>query len=231
MDVLFPGLANAPHLHPLFVHFPLAFWWLAAGMLVWSSLKKRPEGWEQGRLLLALGTVCAVLAVVTGLRAEDALGHDSPGHDLIHVHKRWMLCATALGVLATLLSAHPALRRRVGVASIVTVLAASTAAVAALGADRGARLVFQFGIGTQGDPPPAAPPHHHEAEVPAASAAPSEPEGGGGGARVPESTSDPHEGHLHDGHSVGTTPTTATPSTPEVAPADLHHHDHGNHTP
>ncbi len=98
MEVVFPGLSSALNVHPLFVHFPIVLWLTALffwGLALWLE---RDVLWDTGRWLLYLGALGALAAVGTGLWAEEHLGHDSPAHDLVHVHRNWMLSATALGL-------------------------------------------------------------------------------------------------------------------------------------
>ncbi len=121
MDTLFPGLFNAPNVHPLFVHFPIVLWAVAALFLVIGAGRGRDDVTACGRWLLYLGAASSVVALVTGYLATESMGHGAPGHEFVHDHKYFMLVATAIGVVA---------------------------ATTMLGADRGANLVFQHGIGT-----------------------------------------------------------------------------------
>ena len=137
-----------PNSHPVFVHIPLVLWPLAA--LAWGVglARKKDELLVAGRWLAHLALASALVTVVTGLRAEDSLGHDSPHHELVHVHKYFMLSTTALGAIASVL-AH-VVRKRADVKSRAAVSAALivTVVVMTLGADRGALLVYRHGLGT-----------------------------------------------------------------------------------
>ena len=100
LDALLSGLTNSPNVHPVFVHFPVALWLVAAGAwLLW--LFRRDESlWRFGRWSLRMGLLGAVAAIVSGYLAADAMGHHSPGHDLVHTHRDWMLWASGLALLA-----------------------------------------------------------------------------------------------------------------------------------
>lgn len=147
-ETVFPGLASALNVHPLLVHFPIALWPVA--LLLWAlALVRGGEGlWQAGRWLLYLGTLGALAAAGTGLWAADQLGHDTPGHDLVHVHRNWMLTTTALSMASAAVAfawskrATPISRWLPFCALVLTV------AVSVLGADRGALLVYRYGIGT-----------------------------------------------------------------------------------
>jgi uncharacterized membrane protein len=187
MEVLFPGLASATNVHPLFVHFPIALWATAVPLWGLALLRQHDELWRLGRWLLYLGSIGAVAAVGTGLWAAEQMGHDSPGHELVHTHRNWMLVASAvgLGAAAATFATRRSATRLVRWLLFGTLLA--TAALTTLGADRDALLVFGYGIGTQRDAPAAAHLHEHEggSQVPGAGS-PSEPAA--------------QAGHAHDDH-------------------------------
>ena len=146
MDALLPGFAALEDVHPLVVHFPIALWSVA--LLFWVlGLRGREDLWRAGRWMLYLGSVAALVAVTTGLWAEDRLGHETPGHELVHVHRNLMVTATALGGTTAVLAWLA--RARSGPWTHAGLLAAllATTAVCALGADRGALLVYGHGVG------------------------------------------------------------------------------------
>jgi uncharacterized membrane protein len=162
MESILPGLSAAPNLHPMVVHFPIALW--LAALLFWSLavVRKQDDLWRTGRWLLYLGTLGGLVAVGTGFWATEAMGHDSPGHGLVHVHRNFMITTTSLALI-TAVFAHvtrssTSARLRFGLVALLGV----TAGVLTLGADRGAELVFRYGIGTAGETPPAADGHDHD---------------------------------------------------------------------
>ena len=153
MSSLLPGLANAPDIHPLFVHFPIALWLVAAMLYTVGVLRDSERARDSGRLLLYLGTAAALLTLLTGFRAAGRLGHDSVGHDLVHTHRNLMIAATAAAVLASGLAraAKQTASKPLAAAAAATLLVC--AALTGLGADRGANLVFGWGVGVAETPP------------------------------------------------------------------------------
>ena len=165
LEEILPGLTHAPHVHPLLVHFPIALWVVAALFCVLGAVRSREDLFAAGRWLLYLGALGAVFAVATGLWAADTMGHDSPGHELVHVHRDFMLVASGIGLTATIAAWALRKRQSVGARWGVTALALATVGVLTLGADRGAALVFQYGIGVAAQPAPTiedADGHDHE---------------------------------------------------------------------
>ncbi len=159
MTSLLPGLANAPDIHPLFVHFPVALWLAAAALYALGVARDSTKSRDAGRLLLYLGTAAAALALFTGFRAAGRLGHDSAGHDLVHVHRNFMVAATIVGTLASALAFAAERRGSKAIAAVAAAVLLGCAALTGLGADRGANLVFGYGVGVAEAPPaPAANP-------------------------------------------------------------------------
>jgi uncharacterized membrane protein len=170
MEILFPGLTSTSAVHPMLVHFPIALWVVALTLWVIAMVRGEDEFFRAGRWVLYAGSIGALAAVASGLWAANEMGHDSPGHDLVHTHRNFMLVATGVGLATTVLAfvlrkrANPSLRWG------MVALLAITVGVTTLGADRGAELVHRYGIGTKGETPPA-PPHddghgHHHPEEP-----------------------------------------------------------------
>lgn len=165
---MLPGLAGARDLHPMFVHFPIALW--SAALLFWVlGVARTAEPWlTTARWLTTLALLGAAASVATGLLAEERLGHDSPGHDVVHVHKYFMLATTAAGLVTALVAwltrkRGPRWAWTWGASLIVTV------ALMILGADRGGLLVFGHGVGTTspGEGPGGAPGSERASEQPA----------------------------------------------------------------
>jgi uncharacterized membrane protein len=153
IEVLFPGLAALQNIHPVFVHFPIAFFTGALAMEALAVL--RDERFHPvATWLLYLGALSAVVTVLTGadaanrLAAAEALGHNAPGHEQIHVHRNWMVGATVMSVaLALYLGWVNRTARWAAHRWGVLLGLALLSVVVSLGADRGARLVYEFGVG------------------------------------------------------------------------------------
>lgn len=162
MDDLLTGLSHMPNLHPLFVHVPVVLWPLALAFCALGLVRGRADLWRMGTWLLGLGTLGGLTSVGTGLWAEDQLGHDSPGHDLVHVHRWFMLTTTALALAASAVALFGRRSESKSLKRLQVALLAATVLVLVPGADRGAEMVFRYGIGTAGEPLPDGVGHGHE---------------------------------------------------------------------
>ncbi|MCG3117858.1 MAG: DUF2231 domain-containing protein [Candidatus Manganitrophus sp. SA1] len=154
METLLPGMAALQkNIHPLLIHFPIAFFLGALAMEGLAVLRDEKFHFA-ATWMLYLGTLSALVALPTGfiaaniVAATDPRGHDAPGHDYIHIHRNWMVVTTAVGILLTGYLfwinqkknwASQRWRLLLGLAVL--------SALVALGADRGGRLVFEFGTG------------------------------------------------------------------------------------
>lgn len=162
MNELMPGLEVAPNIHPMLVHFPIVLWVSALALWALGVARSRSDLFRFGTWLLTIGTLAAVITLISGYLAADGLGHDSPGHDFVHVHRDFMLVATILGAVVTALAWL--LRRRQDRLIRWSLVAALLAlnAVTTLGADRGALLVYGYGMGTAQQAPPSSEPASHD---------------------------------------------------------------------
>ena len=153
MQTLLPGLTAIQNIHPMFVHFPIAFLLGAMameGVAVFHHERFHPIA----TCMLYMGTLAAMVTLSTGFIAAntiavmDSRGHSSPGHDYIHIHRNWMIAVTLLSVFLSLYlfwinrkEKWTSQRGRLLLGLMIL------SVLVTLGADRGARLVFEFGAG------------------------------------------------------------------------------------
>ena len=133
-------------LHPKLIHFPIALLFTALFFEILYLLKKNETIEKVSRWLFGLGLIGSVFGVVSGLIAADQIGHDSPGHDLVHDHRNWMFIATALW--AFLFIAFELGRRRKDKFRKLFILGlVPLSIIFAIGTDLGGKLVFEHAVG------------------------------------------------------------------------------------
>ena len=143
--------AWAPNVHPMIVHFPIVLVMLAALADLVYVVRPRLRG--AGALapsLYVLGALSSVSAYVTGRLAAGTVFIPGMAHGLVDEHGQWAL-ATMISfvVLATL---RP-VGRLVGLADTRTtrlvflVLGLAVLVLVQQTAERGARLVYEQGVG------------------------------------------------------------------------------------
>ncbi len=145
MHRLFPGWQTAINHHPVFVHFPIALWFTALLFEIVAVWKKNDSSHRTAVWLLLLGTIAGTFAVGTGLSA----GKDVPARlaPLLEAHEQLMLSSyfVALGLCAFALFAGRRLTQGLKVVVLIGLLI--LALLVALGSDRGAEMVYQYGVG------------------------------------------------------------------------------------
>ncbi|MBI1820193.1 MAG: DUF2231 domain-containing protein [Nitrospirae bacterium] len=171
IERLLPGLAALQNVHPMFVHFPIAFF-LGALVMEGGAVFRDEKFHIVATWMIYLGTLAAIITLSTGFIAADTIaaadpgGHSSPGHEYIHLHRNWMATLTIFsGALSLYLFR---INRKGKWASqkfglLLGLLILSS--MITLGADRGARLVYEFGVGVNPkafEKTPAAPKTGHD---------------------------------------------------------------------
>lgn len=144
---IFPGVKGLQNLHPLFVHFPIAFL-CGAVLLYFLSVIFRREGLARSAFAcLVLGMVSALLATATGLYAEEGVMVARSVHEaILNPHMRWMLAATGLSVALTGWAFWRRPMPQKGKALFLILLAAM-ACVLVKGSDYGAWMVYEYNAG------------------------------------------------------------------------------------
>jgi uncharacterized membrane protein len=141
---MLPGLKAVLNIHPMLVHFPLALW-LGALFFEIVAVIRGSEDWHRtAARLLYLGTVAGIVTVMSGLAAEKSVPA-GPAMIVVGIHKTLMMLTTSLAVA---LSLFALIFRKNFTAAYRKYLLAGLIAMGilmALGGDRGAQLVYQFG--------------------------------------------------------------------------------------
>jgi uncharacterized membrane protein len=147
LERLFPGAAHLQNIHPLVVHFPIAFLF-GATLLYFLGAGLRSESIAgAGLWALVLGAIGAVLSAGTGLYAnEGVMIAPSVREALLFHHRNLMIAVTVLtgGLTVWALAARP-LPRRGRWAFLIGLIAVCV--LIARGADYGGRLVYDYNAG------------------------------------------------------------------------------------
>jgi uncharacterized membrane protein len=148
-SIILPGTASMANIHPLLVHFPIAF--LVAFFIVdLTGSLLRNDNWRQlAGGLLYLGTIFAGAAVAAGLMAEATVEHGENVHLILERHKFIgisVLCISVLLSIWRLLSGGIIK----GVANGLYLLFAIVLNILIiLGADLGGLMVYKYGVAVE----------------------------------------------------------------------------------
>jgi len=154
MNRILPGVSHLQNLHPLFVHFPIAFICGAAALylLAWARASE-PLEWSAFWMLM-LGSAGVAASLATGLYAEPGvMVAESVRDQLLKHHKHLMLSASVVAGILTMwaIAARPmpSRGRYVFLAGLLVVMM-----LIAVGADFGGRMVYDYNAGGDACPQP-----------------------------------------------------------------------------
>jgi len=144
---LLPGVQHLQNIHPLVIHFPIAFLTGAALLYFLSWIFRNQTFATSAFLLLILGTLAAGAAAGTGLYAEDGvMVSRSMRKHLLEPHETLMLTtlgvSIVLGAWAIISRPFPKSRRWIFLLLFLVLLGIMT-----VGADYGARMVYDYNAG------------------------------------------------------------------------------------
>jgi uncharacterized membrane protein len=141
----------APNLHPLLVHFPIA-WLIAALVVDLVALVLPGATWAEttAASLYPAGALSAIAAYLSGREAAAAVLIPGMAHVIVQDHWNWALATTIyFTALATVRLAMAVRRRRPRFWVRAGVVAAGLSGMLLLfhTSEQGARLVYEHGVG------------------------------------------------------------------------------------
>jgi uncharacterized membrane protein len=147
LEILLPGVQHLQNIHPLLVHFPIAFLVGAALFYFLSWIFRNQTFGTTAFLLLILGTLAAGAAVGTGLYAEEGvMVSRSVREHLLELHETLMLItlglSIGLSVWALIERPFPKKGKWIFLLLFLALLGIMT-----VGADYGARMVYDYNAG------------------------------------------------------------------------------------
>ncbi len=155
-----------PRLHAALNDLPAALLLVAVLFDLAGAVTRRPSLRTAGFWTLVAGAAGAVLAVVSGLQAEEHIAHGEAVHRVMETHEE--LALITLGVFVVLALWRIVRERRMGSTERAVVLAASLGGLGALFATAvyGGKLVFEHAAGIptkvlQAEMHERAEGHHH----------------------------------------------------------------------
>ena len=144
---MFPGVQHLQNLHPLVIHFPIAFLMGAALLYVAAWLLKRDSVAHSAFVVLVLGALSLVGAVASGLYAEQGVMLAlSVREQLLQPHKIYMFSTAGvcsiLIVWAIIARPFPTKGRLLFLFLLLVMIGVMT-----VGADFGGRMVYDYNAG------------------------------------------------------------------------------------
>jgi len=146
-EMLLPGVQHLQNIHPLVVHFPIAFLVGAALLYFLSSIFRNQTFAAAAFLLLILGTLSAGAAVGTGLYGEEGvMVSRSVREHLLETHEEIMLVTLGVSIVLSVWAfmARPLPKKG---RSMFFLLFLVLLGIMTVGADYGARMVYDYNAG------------------------------------------------------------------------------------
>jgi uncharacterized membrane protein len=134
------------NIHPLLVHFPIAFLSAFFVVDVIGVLAKKAQWRYVASWLLYLGSIAAVFTVMAGLSAADSVEHNEDVHEIMERHEHIGIAVLSLSLF---LSAWRLKRwglHSKGGNTVFLCLSGVLCVLLSLGADLGGLMVYQQGV-------------------------------------------------------------------------------------
>jgi uncharacterized membrane protein len=141
---MLPGMKAALNLHPMFVHFPIVLWLAALLFEMLAVWRTSDELQRTATRLLYLGTLAAIITVMTGLAAQNSV---APGEAqrAVGIHETLMLTATSLAIGLCMFAFFARKEFTAKLRKVMLVGLIVLAVLLTIGTDRGAQLVYGYG--------------------------------------------------------------------------------------
>lgn len=147
LETLLPGVQHLQNIHPLVVHFPIAFLVGASLFYFLGWIFRNNAFTTTGFLLLLLGTLSAGAAVGTGLYGEEGVMVSySVREHLLEMHEKMMFVTLGLSITLSIwaLIARPFPKKG---RLLFLLLFLVLLGIMSVGADYGARMVYDYNAG------------------------------------------------------------------------------------
>ena len=143
---IMPGIAGMDNIHPLLVHFPIAFLSAFFALDLVGTISKNPESRSVATWLLYFGTVAALFTVIAGFIAADSVAHGQNVHDIMERHEQIGISVFSTAILLSIWRIKSGVLPRGGANNFFLILSALLCLLMMLGADLGGLMVYKYGV-------------------------------------------------------------------------------------
>ncbi|MBI1976432.1 MAG: DUF2231 domain-containing protein [Candidatus Omnitrophica bacterium] len=142
-------MINHWHLHPMIVHFPIALFIGAMGLELFAVVLKKEKLHSAAWINFILAVLGSVIAVITGWFEAEHLHLVS--HPVFNTHRLFGFLTVGLGVAALALLGPLKKRSNRWFRFLFLLILIWGVSLVSIGAYYGGRLVYEYGIGVEGD--------------------------------------------------------------------------------
>lgn len=158
---LIPGMAILDNIHPMLVHFPIAFLTSFVVLDFLASCLKKPHWRDFAGGLLYLGTVSAGFTVIAGFVAANSVVHGENVHAIMEKHEGFGIAVLSLAIILSGWRWKFGNQLRGEINILYLILSALLGLSLFFGADFGGLMVYKYGVAVKAVPAPAAVFHSH----------------------------------------------------------------------
>lgn len=137
------------NIHPLIVHFPIALIIVIFILDFLGVLFKRKSFISTANILTIFAAIGAVMAVISGLIAEESIWHPEEAHELLELHE--IMGFTVLGLMLILLIFRPAVKKKLfgSLGWVAVFLSFAASVLVGYTGYLGGEMVYKYGAGVQ----------------------------------------------------------------------------------
>jgi uncharacterized membrane protein len=145
-----PGVSSLQNIHPMLVHFPIAFLTVFFMLDVVGAFAYKPQWRGVASWFLYLGTLFAMVTVATGLIAASTVEHGNNVHRIMERHEHFGFIILGLSCLLSFWRLQVKSLVCGVTNSIFMMLSTALFVCVFLGADLGGLMVYKYGVAVAG---------------------------------------------------------------------------------
>jgi uncharacterized membrane protein len=146
---LMPALAGINNIHPVLVHFPIAFLSVFFLVDVVACIAKKPQWRNVASHLLYFGAIGAVFTVIAGFVAAYSVEHNDVVHAIMERHEHFGVSVLVLAVTLSLWRLKNGGVITGGANIFFLILSGLMFVLMVLGADLGGLMVYKYGTAVE----------------------------------------------------------------------------------
>ena len=135
-----------PHLHPMIVHFPIALFLIALALEILGFITKKETFHQSALTLYVIAALMTPLVVRTGIWEATKIGLSHPLLDKHRTFALWTMWTSLMSLpLLWLIKKEASKYFRI----LFLMFLIATSILVSIGADKGGRMVYEYGIGVE----------------------------------------------------------------------------------
>ncbi|MDD5412092.1 MAG: DUF2231 domain-containing protein, partial [Methylobacter sp.] len=148
-SAIMPGVSGLANIHPLLVHFPIAFLSAFFALDLVGTLAKKAQWRSVASWFLYIGTVATVFTVISGFMAADSVAHGENVHDLMERLEQVGILVLFFAVVLSIWRMKSGGLIRGAANIFFLIFSALLCVLLIVSSDMGGLLVYKYGVGVE----------------------------------------------------------------------------------